>query len=341
MRFVLGLLLVLSTTKTYSHNEDSKLQFVQSILELDFSKSYQEVIDSSLPPIYLAISTIIENAGQQPEEDSIVFGQYSKEATLESLILQGAYLLFNEPSNSTTFEVLADAMEIAQYQNDKSSLKLIHFLMLNLYEQEIVQSSDDYKEFLNRFGELASSTIDSAWYHIHHVRYWSKSFNIDEADMNLHITVRDMKEYFRRHPKLGTINGYFYFLQGIYERKFGSDNSAINYYLKALEISSGSNFLEYISFSSLIHLGYIYAKTSQFEKALYNFEEAKNYSNASDSLKSMFILNRQMAVWYFQPLGLYDSAYIYLERSSRQEHFLDFRNNTLKISQMRVALETS
>ncbi|MEO1098188.1 MAG: sensor histidine kinase [Bacteroidota bacterium] len=68
---------------------------------------------------------------------------------------------------------------------------------------------------------------------------------------------------------------------------------------------------------------------------------AKQQWNLSDTLRSSFIQNQTSAVWHYAEKGDYESAYQLLWDATKQQNKLDFRKNTLKISEMNVRLKTA
>jgi signal transduction histidine kinase len=85
----------------------------------------------------------------------------------------------------------------------------------------------------------------------------------------------------------------------------------------------------------------IMSRTKKFAEAKRYLNLAETYYNKSDSIRSYFYLDRFKALYYYEKIPKYDSAYYYLKQSIAKEHQLDYRKNTLKISELNVRLRTA
>jgi two-component sensor histidine kinase len=316
------------------------------ILALDFSRAEQEAdqVDEKFDSQFSLLVQLLKHNGQYPDVDSKIREKVELNplpSNLEKLIL-GTYYLLNVPANSRSFELIHDAI-VESKRTDKVdiTMKLAYLMMLKLYENEIVQGNDEYLSFLNEYKEIANSNYEIAWFHIHNLRYITKIVKIEEASKLLKPSYLNMKDHFENNSISDNVNSYFYLISGVYYRFYEEFDLARSSYYKAIEISQNQPFLQYISFTGNIQMSRIESANGNFDQSRFHLNEAKKYWNASDLLRSEFIQSRWSSINYYAIIGQYDSAYESLFNSIVLEHSLDYRKNTLKISELNVRLETA
>ncbi|MEM1406211.1 MAG: sensor histidine kinase [Bacteroidota bacterium] len=327
--------------------ESIRSNYLDHIMRLDFEglKEFSSQLDDEHDVNYhQIISLFICNAGQEPENDKILFDILVNDTDSTMILNQlgrAAYYLFNEPANTRTFEILSECMLLARSINDKMLIKLAYFLILMLYDHEILQSSDDYLQRLLDYKSLIASPNETAWYHIHYVKYITKSIDVAKALELYPTAIRDLKTHFLSHNLSDDLMAYYYFLIAVNSRNKSEFESSRKEYHHSIALSANKTYLKYLKFSSYIHLCYIESIEQNYELARQYLDLAKTQWNLSDTLRSSFIQNQTSSVWYYAQKGGYDSAFQLLWEATKHQNRLDFRKNTLKISEMNVRLKTA
>ena len=213
--------------------------------------------------------------------------------------------------------------------------------ILELYKQEIVQTSDDYINYLNEYKALINTPHELVWYHIHNIAYLVKSVSVADAIILYPKVFNEFETFFTSNGLNDRLMSYYFYNRGIYLRFKKNYQEAKSNYNKVITLTEDLPYLRYIKFTSYIHLCNIESLEGNYTAAKKNLDLAKNYWNISDSIRSEFIQNRFSAAYYYSQVGQFDSAYHLLLKSTINERLMDFRKNTLKISELNVKLRTT
>lgn len=325
-----------------------KQGLVESIFQLQFSDALEKakVIDEGARlPHFTFLVQITKSAGQAPLDDlkrhEIIHNSPLNQDPLLRGLFYGAYHLYNSPNNTGAFELLHNAISEAKRRGDEPMQKLGYFYLLRLYEMEIVQTSQDYKNNIDLFKELVKEDIYGMfWYHVHHLANITKAFG-KEDDTEWVNAFEKFKAFVRQNEIEGRLMTYYFYNKGIIERHRKDWQAARSSFLKVVKFSQNIGLLKYWKFSAFIQLSYVESLNGTYDTAKYYLDQARNYTNLSDTVKSKFILNRWSAIFYYAEVQKYDSAYWLLFESTNNERELDFRRNTLRISELKVQLDTA
>ncbi|MEQ8243884.1 sensor histidine kinase [Fulvivirga sp.] len=260
--------------------------------------------------------------------------------TLISELTSGLYYLYNSSSNDSSFIHLSRAVSLATEGGDIYLLKLSLWALLNLYKTEIILSSEDYLEYMQQFKKTASSPYDSAWMHLFEIDYITKAPYIEHDSIYLN-AFNDLREKFKHYDYNEKIQAHYQFNEGIFYRYRQNRHLAKMAYSSAIKYCGKHTFLKYIKFSSFLHLTQLEALDGNEALSREYLDSAARLWDKADSLRSAFIFNRFAAYYYFEKAKVYDSAYYVLRKSNDIEPLLDFRNNTLKMTEMQVKLQTA
>ncbi len=331
---------------TRGFSEQIGSQFVQSLLRFDFERSYHYLpavdSDSASREHLEFVIQLLKNYGQKPLDDRIRHMQFASKPLPENYsynLMEGVFLIFNDPGNGEAFSRLTNALVLAG--EDEERQKLVYFFILILYEQEIVQSSDNYFLYLEKYKMVAKTELDFAWWHIHYVRYILKIQDRAKA-LSLYDEAMDgLNGYLQGKDWPLIVQAYYLYVNAIYQRNNSENDKALELYQQVAELPYEIAALRYLKFTGLIHQCKIYSDLGDFDEAGKVLELSRNYWNRSDSVRSAYIYNRHSAVWYYAKVGAFDSAYKALRTSTINERKLDFRRNTLKISELNVLLEST
>lgn len=342
------LISVLISLTSFHADESIKSHYLDQVMRLDFdgAQEYARLLDKKNEVSYYRfIACMIENAGQRPSQDQALIDKLISDPDSSNVLNQlgkAAYYLYNDPANTKTFELISESILKTRKDQDAVLLKLAYFLILSVYDQEIVQSSQDYLKHLQEFGVLISTPAEQMWYHFHNIKYITKFIEPTEVREPYVGAIDSLKTHIKNNDLSDNQMAHYHFLMAVYQRYVEKSHiDSRKEYLKTIAIAGDKPFLKYLKFSSFIHMCYIETLEHNYSIALGYLDEAKQHWNQSDTLRSSFIQNLNSAVWYYAEKGDYESAYEHLWNAFKEQNKLDFRKNTLKISEMNVRLKTA
>jgi len=290
----------------------------------------------------LVLSQVMYHRGFKKNKDSLAINLI-EETGINNISLisynlaKGYYNIYNEKGTSKAFEYLNQAYLIAKQENNKSFLLLSLLGILELYSKEIVQSSESFKIYLDEFEQLAENTDALAW-----SLYYKNFFNSTSIfkPKAYYKSSQTLRGFLNENELSISLKSRFYEDIGLYYNRTQKKDSARVYYKKILELPD----LPYVyphKFAALLDLADMLSSDKNFDLAKENLIQAKQYYNTSDSLRSAYTWERFSAIYFFEKIPQYDSAYYYLKKSILKEQQLDFRKNTLNISELNVQLRTA
>jgi two-component sensor histidine kinase len=222
-------------------------------------------------------------------------------------------------------------------------LEMSYLLLFEIYDKEIVEVSLDFYQRIGQYGAYfgEKNEVSAAWYHLALFNYWAKSI---DAEAGSHL-----EEQFDLLTKLWEVHQFehqnltvhYWIAAAIYHRWKGSTDVAISYIDRIILVAGPKDYFNYDVFSALLWKCQILAQSKQYEAAKESMDFAKQYFSIADSLRSEFLFSRFAAYYYYNEIGAYDSAYALLDRSILLGNQLDYRKNSLKMSEMEVRLDTA
>lgn len=359
---ILVLAICLSSSVISSSKEVDYTDYTDLIIQLQFLSARDKALildKDNLMPYYAYLAEFFGNAGQLPQVDSVhyslvVADSLSGQKSLNSL-LKGVYLLFNSEDNSEAFIYLNEAMKLAEEEGKYHLLKLSYFAILELYVQEITLVSNDYNKYLDNWKQLMTTSYDEAWYHLFRFILISKKVNVEEARKEFPDATEDFENFFKSHVLNERIMTYYFFNKAIYLKDIasllkGKGNfpesevkwgEAAVYFKKTIGFGKNENYLMHNVFMAHLHLAEAYSELGRSEEAEPVLKQARKFWNMSDITRSNYLQDRYSSFYYYEKTGKYDSAYLLLKNATLLERTMDYRKNSLKISELSVQLEVT
>lgn len=202
----------------------------------------------------------------------------------------------------------------------------------------MVQSNTQFKLYLDEFESLSETTEDKAW-----VLYYTNFFNstsIFRPEVYYYESSKELIPYIKYHDLSNALKVRFYEDIGLYYNRINMPDSAKWYYNKILQFPD-KPYARIHKFNSYIDLLELSTKNRDFENAKDYLDKAEEYYDKSDSIRSFFTIDRFKAIYFFEKIPVYDSAYHYLKSSILKEHQIDYEKNSLQISELNVKLRTA
>lgn len=283
------------------------------------------------------LNHILKNKGQQKLLDSVRIQGLQRQNTVPYYLCLGFYNLYNQRSNSKAFVYFNEAYLLSKTNQNSTHLKLSLLGFLELYSREMVQSNTQFKLYLDEFESLSSTIEDEAW-----VLYYTNFFNSASIfrPEDYYSSSQKLIPFVKRHDLSNAIKIRFHQDIALYYKIVGKPDSARIFYKKVLQ-SPDATYNRIHKFHSAIHLVELSANDENFEAAKMYINQATKYYDKSDSIRSFFTIDRFKAIYFFEKIPVYDSAYHYLKSSILKEHQIDYEKNSLQISELNVKLRTA
>ncbi len=299
-------------------------------------------------PYHTFIMQLRHNAGQNPNKDARILDILKKNKALEeNLSLYdlaiGTYHFYNSTYNEPTFKNLTSALTLSKQEKQDNLIKICLLSLLEFYAQDIVQSNEDYKTYLQEFKSKANTDIEKLWFHIYNTKFASKKTSTKQSEQKeilkqFYTSFLNLQEHYLKGSYNDNLSIYYYYFKGSYHKNKGDYHNSSFAYLKVIDLAENKPFLKYLKFTSYIHLCQINANNGDYQKAKSNLANAKKEWNKSDTLFSKFVQKRFTAIYYFEKLKQFESAYFNIKSSIRDEQNLQKVKNTIKISELKVKL---
>lgn len=248
------------------------------------------------------------------------------------------YNLYNNQRNSSnSFAFFNEAYLLSKANGKISHLKLSLLGFLELYSREIVQSNTQFKLYLDEFDSLSETIEDKAW-----VLYYTSFFHSTSIfrPKAYYESSKKLIPYVRNNELSNALKVRFYEDIGLYYKRVNMPDSAKWYYNKVLK-SPDLTYTRINKFYSSIHLAELSSRNKDFRESRSFLEKAEEYYNKSDSIRSFFFIERFKAIYFYEKVPVYDSAYFYLKSSIEKEQIIKYNENSLQISELNVKLRTA
>jgi len=291
-----------------------------------------------------ALSLIIYHRGQDSITDNNLISKlettsnYKNKEIWHNLILS-YYNLYNRRGTKSATEYANDAYVGAKKAQEKSLEKLSLLAFLQIYSQENTLDKRDFDFYRDEFRKLATQPEDFAWLLYYTNFFDGMSASFPERFMKSSSELYNFtKEYEATIPP--NVRAYLYQNIALNFRSKKQLDSA-NVYLNQIISLADQPFLKKIKFNSHLELGKINLNKGNIQISQQHFNSAKNYFDTNDSLNSAVLFKRYKAMNYYEPLGVWDSAYSALKESRLNEAKLNYKNNNTLVSELNVQLRTA
>ncbi|MFD2567854.1 sensor histidine kinase [Pseudotenacibaculum haliotis] len=283
------------------------------------------------------LNQILYHKGQNKLIDSLSIESLAQKNTLLFHLCKGFYNLYNQKGTSKSFPNFNQAYLLSKEAQDVANLKLCLLGFLELYSREIVQSNTQFKSYLDEFALLSKTIEDKAW-----LLYYTNFFNSTSIfrPEAYYESSKQLIPFVKKNSLSNAMKARFYEDIGLYYNRINKADSAQFYYEKVIQLPKAP-YVRMHKFNSYLDLAELSSKSKRFLEAKKHFQEAQKYYNRVDSLRSAFTLERFKAIYFFEKIPRYDSAYHYLKASILKEQEIGYRENSLQISELNVQLGTA
>lgn len=283
------------------------------------------------------LNQILYHRGQNKIIDSLSIKSLKNKHIIPYHLCHGFYNLYNRNSTSKSFTFFNEAYLLSKEKKNPFYLKLSLLGFLELYSREIVQSNTQFKFYLDEFESLSTTIEDRAW-----LLYYTNFFISTSIfrPKTYYESSKKLIPYIRKHRLSNSLLARFYEDIGLYYNRINVIDSAKWYYNKVLDLPE-KPYTKIHKFNSSLDLAELSSKVQDYGSARKYLHNAMKYYNKSDSIRSVFTLERFKSIYFFEKMFKYDSAYYYLKSSILKEQQIDYKRNSLQISELNVKLRTA
>ncbi len=337
------LFFVLCSSFVYGQGASKKDSVIKEINALNFSEALvklTEVQDNEFRKSTRSLINIIEHRGQRKKEDSLIIEELensNKEISAINNLTKGHYILLYERNNSHGLTNFHNAYQDFESKNRKEFLKLSLKGIIELYTVQVNSSDNTHFKHIKNLESIAENTVDSAWVDFYKNSFYANSIHSPEEFFETSKTLINTAN--NTALSVGMKSKFFEDI-GVYYRVKKNLDSAYYYNEKLINLPD----IEYnrnLKKNAFLELALIEASRGNNKESKKYIEDAKGKISKSDSVKSLYSINRWKSIYVHEPLKEYDSAYYLLEEAMIFEANQNFKENQEQISRINVELETT
>ncbi|SDB64755.1 Histidine kinase [Flavobacteriaceae bacterium MAR_2010_188] len=313
---------------TYFYNlttlDFQKIQEIQSH-DFDLSHLYQ-----LRDVIYYRDSIIY----YKKEYDSIVKHPLNRCA---NLLYKGYDKIFTSGNETSVLNDFKKAYQLSKEIDNPDLQKFCIFSLLEFYSHEILQSNHNYQEYLDELNSLEKLPEEEFLLNLYrmlfhsHAKYLPPQFyGIAERNDEL-INTQEINAALISRFNVQKAYGF---------EVSKMMDSASFYYKQVIKNNNALPYNKHLVFTSYLRLSEMASNQSLYADAIDYIDKAVNFSNVSDTLKGEFYLLRFKSRVLAQK-GDFEPAYKDLKKSLDIEYDLDYRTNSLQISDLEIQLRTA
>ncbi|WP_299765412.1 ATP-binding protein [uncultured Dokdonia sp.] len=325
---------------------DAVSEIINSITILDFTSAKQQsnnLLDHELKKAFQHLIQIRENNGQRKIKDSIVVLNIktSTNPIVNSLhsLTKGFYHSNNSLANWKAIHYFKEVEIYAVDQNLSNLEKISICGIIELYNNQIIQKSESYIKYIQRFKKLSHSKSEKVLADLYLNDYYANSVF---SPQKFYPSAKKIVAHSFDNKLNENIKSKVYYSSVIYYRSPQKKKyDSIYYYITKTLSLKNSPFLRSKKKRAYMELAALNAEKNKANEARRNIDSAKNYHNLSHLQKSIYSLNRWKAYYVHQPLKEYDSAFYYLESSMLYEAKNGVAKNQEQLAQLNIELDTA
>lgn len=334
MRFFLFIVIVFISNFSRAENLDSFLMLIKG-------GEYQKA--SQLAKEDLLLKKYAEILYYSGDIDSIFFNEkYPSKLNKEEIfiienILKGQYSFIYKADNVNAFNFYYKSLETAEKTKNKSLIKVSLIHILELYRLEIFFGNIQYERFLKRLTELQSDALDNFLVAYYNLVFYSKT--IFKLNPKYYEYIQKLDTIFKTNNFNETIKALYYAEKGLENRINNNTDNAISFYQKVLKLIPATPFNKSKKNSAHLNLAELHLTKNKFKLSRFHFIQSKKFFIQSKLDYDHFYYDRYISK-YFKKLKVYDSAFYHLNKSVDIEYRLNYKANSLEISQLNKLYQT-
>ena len=319
-----------------SQNIDTYLSYIKKY-------EYQNAIDFSNKGNDMFLKNYAELLYYSGERDSTYFlnKKYDtklniKEKESFEFLLKGHIESLYKKNSLTAFKFYYQALEKAKEIKSSSLIKESLISILNVYRNEIFFGNKQYAIYLKELKNLENDKIDSFLIAFYNLVFYTKT--IYDLDDKFYSYIKKIDSIYSLNKFNSFLSAIYYNEKGLEKRIVSKPKESIKFYKKSFSfLNNDIPFHKSTIYGLNLNLGKLYLSLGDKKNAKKHFTSAKYHS--LNSKYKTFFYDRYISD-YFDSIKKYDSAYFHIKRSLSIEYDLNYKSNSLEISQLNKLYQT-
>ncbi len=316
-------------------------EITDELVSLDFWKagSKLENIKHKTSHIYWkALLSLTANRGNARKQDSVLYQKAAKQKSLELhqdlwQITDALYHYYYKNDNPKLLQLLNNALYTAREKNDVNLQKLCLIPILEYYSKNYSLNSKHFNKYFDQLKSISNSIHDQAHLTILENLREGRSAEWDPA-LFYQTGLNNITFYESHSQQLS--NGMKVQLEmniASHYRVNEQLDSALYYYKKILKYPERPFFAEY-KFISCLDIGAIEVLKKNIFSASKYFDSSLTYLSQNDSVKKIIDYYRFKSNYFYEPLEIYDSAYLFTEKAFLLKRKHGYAENSRRITEL-------
>lgn len=252
-------------------------------------------------------------------------------------LTKGYYNLIYKNNSSKAFTNFYDAYLLSEKLDNKKLTKICLIALLDLYRKEIFYGNAQHNIYLDKFKEYSTDTIDSFLLTYYNLVFLTKTIYEIKSSYNYYLKKFD--SFYKNNNLNDSFLTMYYNEKALSYRIKKEHEKAIFYFKKALELNKTKPYSKAQLLSLQLNIGDLYLKLNKKNTAKKHFTLAKQYVRENKKNYDLFYYHRYISNYYLA-INKPDSAYFNLNKSINIEYDLNYKANSLEISQLNKLFET-
>ncbi|WP_046758506.1 sensor histidine kinase [Kordia jejudonensis] len=293
--------------------QDQKIikTYVDEVFNLEYKSAYafaSNFDDPQLVQEFQSLANTLYYAGQEEIYTPYTTTLEASESVVYCIAMlhKGFDELYHNPNRVDSYKYFFKAYNTSKQVQNESLQKLCLYGMLEFFHFQYSLTQDQFEPYLNEFGKLADTTIETCWY-LWYCTYF-KLENVFPKERRVHVLINDLEKATNLLKKGHNFYVIFYSIKASYLENEKLIAKAKPYHLKVLKETKQVPTNKYLFFRTYIHLVSISHNEKKFAEGLKYLETAKEYIDISDSIKSWMHI-RNYGSKLYEGLGDAEKAY--------------------------------
>ncbi len=313
--------------------------YLKALKNLEYNSAIKianTINDTNLRKESIELAEILSTAGQYNIKIKSSKSENNLTETI-SLLSEGYNTLYTNPYSSIAFLKFNEAYKIASEEKNTELLKFCLISIIQVYNFEISQSNENVLFYLNEYKNLISDNADEFNYKINLLL-----FNLRDIFLNIKIDNSFISDFETLMNSFNSNHNFwpnYYSTVGVWQESQKNPDIAIKYHNKAINFINDEPFLRYIKFRSLIRLSEIKRKNKKYDEAIIYIEEASNYKDKSDSIRSNYYIHYYYSQNHSEQKN-YKNAYFQQKKANELSTKMNYKKNSLEIAHLNIKYRT-
>ena len=345
-KFIFTFYIIFISFSSFGQKNSFKLilrDYFDKLIKLEYIESKKSLInlkDSLIKKDLIELSDLLYNNGQNLKKNNFV-----KVINTDSNFRKSIYLLtkayhslYFRKNEKQVFSFFFNAYSESKKTNNIDLIRFSILSILEYYQYEYALLNNQFKLYLDEYNSISYTPIERFRGSILGSYFEMKKINPNEELIEKNITNLDYlyNELKGLNIKLFAL---YFGIKAVQNEVKSNPKKSTKFHNKVLSLIKKEPYLKYLKFRTFIRFSSIKYKNNNFNESLIFLDSAKNYIDISYPEKSYIYINDLISKNYYK-LEKYDKAYTFLRKVKEKEYFINYRDNSIKTSEIETIAKT-